>query len=409
MTLLDRYPLAERYQDRSEGELRHNTSFSEIENPRFAVAEANHMKVDSGALGNLSVVGTITLEPLGQMGSGQTAYDQGIGWFFDVDATNGPRFSIGDSSPGGSKLLWDGNTLSITGTVEADDGEIGGWIVGPSQLTGGDVVLDSSGFIRVGDANNVAVLSSVDATYRIWAGNASGNSAPFRIGQDGSLVSTKGTIGGWDIADTTLTSEGIILDSGVGRVYFGEGDYIGDNRVHFEVGNSDTVTTRFRNPDFIFGEIDEFARISSTGPVVKWKVESDYNSGAARYGIEVGVNALDFDTNGIFMYADTSFNRTAEFQLFNDEVRFMSTDAFRYQRGASNDVMVYDDDGLQTAGPIYPGTFAGAMQSSAGIYYSGTELGLAGVGLVAIGSQTHQAFIRVHLNNGGQWLIPIWN
>lgn len=99
------------------------------------------------------------------------------------------------------------------GVVTATSGAIGGWTLSATTLIGGNVILSSLGDITVGTGNDVARLSSTDATYRSWIGHAVAASAPFSVTKTGVLYSILGTIGGWTIAGTTLSSANIILDS----------------------------------------------------------------------------------------------------------------------------------------------------------------------------------------------------
>lgn len=66
-------------------------------------------------------------------------------WMGLVDGTM--KLKLGSAS---SYLQWDGNTLSIVGSVTATTGTIGGWAIGATTLTGGSVTLDSGGTITAG-------------------------------------------------------------------------------------------------------------------------------------------------------------------------------------------------------------------------------------------------------------------
>ena len=71
----------------------------------------------------------------------------------------------------------DGN-VTIKGTVTAGDGEIGGWKISPGSLSSGE----KGKHVR---------LSTIDATYGIWAGAEESANAPFRVGRDGTVYLTK--------------------------------------------------------------------------------------------------------------------------------------------------------------------------------------------------------------------------
>lgn len=145
--------------------------------------------------------------------NGQTGYDTGTGYFLGDD--NGtPKFSIGNSS--GNKVTWNGSTLSITGTVTATTGTIGGWTL-------------STTYLEAGTGSSTVRLDSGGVNPAISAGSATPASAPFRVTQAGALTatnatitgaitSTSGAIGGWTLGATALTAGSgattVGLDSG---------------------------------------------------------------------------------------------------------------------------------------------------------------------------------------------------
>lgn len=102
----------------------------------------------------------------------------------------------------------------VLGAVRTASAEIGGWTIGAASLTGGSTTLDSSGNVTVGTGNNVARLSSNDATYRLWVGHATAGSAPFRVTSAGAVNASNLTVTGGSITGTTATFGGnVTLDS----------------------------------------------------------------------------------------------------------------------------------------------------------------------------------------------------
>ena len=96
------------------------------------------------------------------------------------------------------------NDVVVRGTIYADLGEIGGWVIGANTLTA------DAGAVGL----NSEATGGVD--WRIWAGNAVPANAPFRVDESGNLVATSatitgtitatsGTIGGWTINAASLT------------------------------------------------------------------------------------------------------------------------------------------------------------------------------------------------------------
>lgn len=94
----------------------------------------------------------------------------------------------------------------VSGNINATIGYIGGWTINATTITGGNATLDSTGVITLGTGNDIIKLSSVDATYRLWAGNATAASAPFSITKAGAISATSGTIGGNSLTSTTISS-----------------------------------------------------------------------------------------------------------------------------------------------------------------------------------------------------------
>lgn len=92
---------------------------------------------------------------------------------------------------GNFKATADGNVY-LAGEIHAARGEIGGWSIGDSMLYSGT-------------GNNFVALNTGESDYRMWIGDEQAVDAPFSVEKDGTLRSTLGYIGGWTIADTSLT------------------------------------------------------------------------------------------------------------------------------------------------------------------------------------------------------------
>lgn len=136
------------------------------------------------------------------------------GFLMGLDGTdNIYKWIIGDSSSSADWAVTTAATLTIKGTIVASAGIIGGWTINTTTLTGGDTTLDSTGVITLGTGNNIVKLSSVDATYRIWVGNATAASAPFSVTKAGAILATSGAIGGWTLGTTSFTGTGVTLSS----------------------------------------------------------------------------------------------------------------------------------------------------------------------------------------------------
>jgi len=130
----------------------------------------------------------------------------------------------GSTSP---KLSWNGTTLSVSGTVTSTSGTIGGWTLASSSLTGGSATLHSTGYATLGTGNDIVRIDATDATYRLWAGNATAASAPFRVTKAGALTATSATITGGYLGSTTavtISSTGLNVGTS-GTIYGGATGY----------------------------------------------------------------------------------------------------------------------------------------------------------------------------------------
>lgn len=134
-----------------------------------------------------------------------------------------PDGIVGKNSAGITTFALSGDTgdLVLLGTIYATAGSIGGFTIEGSYLF-------------AGSGSSVAGLSPAD--YPFWAGASysSRGSAPFRVTPDGALIATdvdltgkitaiEGEIAGWDITATTLSKNGVTLDSG-GLILVGDVD-----------------------------------------------------------------------------------------------------------------------------------------------------------------------------------------
>jgi hypothetical protein len=115
-----------------------------------------------------------------------------------------------------NKLTFDptgAGTLTVTGTIVATAGSIGGWDINTTTISKNNAVLDSAGQLFLGTANDIVYLSATDATYRLWAGNATAGSATFSVTKAGAILSTSGNIAGWTLSTTTISRNNATLDS----------------------------------------------------------------------------------------------------------------------------------------------------------------------------------------------------
>lgn len=96
------------------------------------------------------------------------------GGTLDITSTN---FSVNSAT----------QTASFTGTITADDGSIGGWTIGETELTASLIGLRST------TANNA------NTTIVFWAGSDTRSSAPFKVTKGGKLTASNVEITGGEL------------------------------------------------------------------------------------------------------------------------------------------------------------------------------------------------------------------
>lgn len=104
--------------------------------------------------------------------------------------------------------------------------EVGGWLVTQDELASqdGDVGMSTAG--------------TIPTSIRFWAGNAIPASAPFRVQQDGKMVSSSGAIGGWVVGATSLLD----VDGVVGM----SSEVTAGNDIRFWAGDAIAANAEFR-------------------------------------------------------------------------------------------------------------------------------------------------------------------
>ena len=216
--------------------------------------------------GNLTANGTITVDSTGSIAIGKTSYaDDATGGMWVGYSGGTYKLNLGNST---YSMKWDGSALNITGAITAKSGAIGGFSIGPTDLTT--------------DAGATGFASS--GGHRLWVGNATPGSAPFRVTNAGVLTASGATITGGITASSltitgtatfsggsmtlpnggSITSSAMDLNQGTlanltvdgditvgtgGKIKFGSGaaDYLDNNTLHFEVSSSATGKIEFLN------------------------------------------------------------------------------------------------------------------------------------------------------------------
>jgi len=155
-----------------------------------------------------------TFQPLGAISIGDYATGNGIrispagiigihgGVTKFTLSSNGDFITSGFIQVGGAAADVNGAvTLISPGKILLSGSSVlSSWLSADATLIDGGKIYAGSQ-ITAGTGNNVGILSGSDGTYRIWAGNATAGSAPFRVTQAGALTATSAYISGDIVLD----------------------------------------------------------------------------------------------------------------------------------------------------------------------------------------------------------------
>ena len=166
------------------------------------------------AVGGSGAVGA----SINSVGTGYASGNDGffLGWD-DSNSTEAFKFFVGETGANGERLTFDGaGNLEVTGTITADDGEIGGWTIDSDAIYAGTKVSADSTFAASGD---ITLFSD--------GSNARISTEQFRIDNDGS-AHFKGEVnitnGGSapTISGSSVSGKGILLEPVQADVFFGD-------------------------------------------------------------------------------------------------------------------------------------------------------------------------------------------
>lgn len=119
------------------------------------------------------------------------------------------------------------------GKIKALEGNIGGWTIGTSSLTGGNITLNSNGSMSGGDSNhkwNIATNGAASFASMTITGGSLNINNKFKVGTDGvmnatgatitgNLTATEGKIAGYTISGDTLYGPQVGMDAESGGDY----------------------------------------------------------------------------------------------------------------------------------------------------------------------------------------------
>jgi hypothetical protein len=185
-------------------------------------------------------------------------------------------------------------SVSNTGTITAKDGTVGGWTLASTKLSSGT------------STSYVAIATS--GGYSIYAGSETASAAPFSVTPGGSVKAESGTIGGWSLAQYSLTAgsganRAGIATSGGYSFYAGDED---PSLAEFRVTPSGALTT---------------SNITATGGTIGgWTLASTPSrlhagGGSAFVGLSADTTSL---ATTIFAGATDNTGTGAKFKVIND-------------------------------------------------------------------------------------------
>jgi len=167
-----------------------------------------------GATGTATIGGNINLST-----SGASIYN---GTINTAGTLTGNGFALNST---GLKVANGANSVTLdaaSGTITANAGSIGSWSLSGTQIFKNNAILDSSGYIQLGNSNVGTIIkmsssetaSSDGNTYRMWIGSNDPTTAPFRITSAGKLYGTGVVITGNSSFSGTLSIGTALSDGG---------------------------------------------------------------------------------------------------------------------------------------------------------------------------------------------------
>jgi hypothetical protein len=148
------------------------------------------------------------------VGVGSVATNKGL--YFDasnywyINAANSARLKVGGSTS--NYLLWDGSTFAVDGNITARGGQFSGNIfmsTTGASIYSGTIDATTGNLTGNGFALNSTGLKVANGTKSVTISAATG-----------TITANGGSIGNWNITDTTLSKNNIILDS-AGQIQVG--------------------------------------------------------------------------------------------------------------------------------------------------------------------------------------------
>lgn len=298
----------------------------------------------------------------------------------------------------GASLTWDPSTdtLTVTGTIIATSGTIGGFDIGS------DYIRDT--------ANTFGLASTVTGgdDVRLWAGETFANrgTAPFRVTEGGVVYASFIESGNLSVTAGTsspfVTTSGIFLTGTVQGGVFAKGVSVG---AIIKAGANNTVLSGFHFEPFSFNR-DVYTGLTAIGFYSKMNsasgagtIDNAYglyidtvNIGVNNYGIYVATTAPSFFGGTLLIgNADTTLYRSAANTLKTDDA-FIAVGSITGAAGSFTTLAASGDITMATAqrirGAVNTGAYGIVFGTTAGTDPQIIGLGSGSANLIFIDANT---------------------
>jgi hypothetical protein len=224
---------------------------------------------------------------------------------------NSGHFRVGSET---AFIYWNGSDLYTTGKINATGGSFSG-----------DVQL-SAGSLYAGTLPNSGQRVRLNSS-GVFAYNSSGTQT-FSLDTAGYLNSTSGLIGGWNLGTTTLSNNGIVLDSSAGQISVGSAP---SNSVYLSSTGNYRIWAGSQSP---------------TDTAAKFKIGSDgtlYATGAV-IGLGAGSTIDGYaTTSALGNYTLTSVTTGINSRLTDVEGNYVNVSTLNTGLGSKNTTFVTAD------------------------------------------------------------------
>jgi hypothetical protein len=355
------------------------------------------------SLGGSNVVsiesGGISVGTSGYIRSGTTGYNQGTGFWLGYDQT-AYKFFVGNSS--GSKLLWDGASLTVVGTIQAGSGSsVGaGSSLGGSNvisIESGGISVGASGYIRSGTTGynqGTGFWMGYDASaskYRFFVGDASGG----KLLWDGSSLVVQAS-GGWlGSSDAIQIASGGISVGSTGYIRSGTTGY--NSGTGFWMGY-DASASQYRL--FIGNSAGNKLLWDGSSLTVYGTIQAGGGFLGSSSGVTIESNGISVGSSGYIRGGATGYNQGTGFWLGYDSTTYKF-----FIGNASGNRLTWDGSSLTVYGTIQAAS--GFLGSSSGVTIESSGINVGSSGYVRGGKSGYGSGSGFWLGYSGGYKFDI--